>query len=366
MNLTQLKESGQIFFECVAGSHAYGTNVSTSDVDLRGFFMLPDEAYLSLIEPPQQIGDTKHDITYYSMMRAFELLQTANPNMIELLWMPEDCIRIKTPIMDKLIENRDLFISKKCFHTHSGYAFAQIKKAKGQNKKVHNPQPKEQPKKEDFCWVIMASQFRGFHHFDTDIAVFPARPKPLSETGVDLSCYHATSLEHSHNIYRLYNYEDSNPKGVFRGNDMLACESIPIEDEWNRFAGILIYNQDMFERALKDHKSYWDWMNNRNDARWVDQEKGKLNYDQKNLMHCLRLLMSGENILKCGYPLVRFEGEQKKFLMQIRKGEMEYDYLMEEVTKKMSVLEELYNTSNVIPDKVNVKKINNLYKELRS
>jgi len=363
MNLEQLRSSDKIIFECVAGSHAYGTSMPQSDVDIRGFFTIPNEDYLSLIHPPQQIGDTKHDITYYSLKRAFELLQTANPNIIELLWMPDDCIKIMTPIMNKLIENRNLFISKKCFHTHSGYAFAQIKKAKGQNKKVHNPMPEEQPKKEDFCFLLgyNSDGFMG----TSEKEQFPCRPRLLEDVGIDLSQYHASSLEHSHNVFRLYKY-GKEAKGVFRGNDMLVCESIPKEDEFSRFEGLLIYNKDMYEKALKDHKSYWDWKKNRNEARWVDQEKGDLNYDQKNLMHCFRLLMSGENILKNGYPIVRFEGEQKEFLMRIRHGEMKYDDLMENINKRMGRLEDLNKTSDVIPHSVNVKKINQLYMDIIS
>ena len=362
MNVKELKESGRIIFECISGSHAYGTNVETSDEDIRGFFIPPNEDYLSLIDPPKQVGDEKHDITYYSLKRAFELLQTANPNIIELLWMPKDCIKIMTPQMEKLIENRDVFISKECFRTHSEYAYAQIKKCRGQNKKVHNPMPKEQPKKEDFCFLLgyNSDGFMGTPEEDQ----FPCRPRLLKDVGIDLSQYHASSLEHSHNIFRIYNYGKEG-KGVFRGNDMLVCESIPKEDEFTRFEGLLIYNKDEFEKSLKEHRSYWDWKNNRNDARWIDQEKGKLPYDQKNMMHCMRLLLSGENILRHGYPLVRFEGDKLQYLRDIRFSRLPYEDVMSEVDKKMIELEELYKTSS-IPYEVDRNKIEDFYRELNS
>lgn len=362
MNLKELLESDRIIFEVISGSHAYGTSTPKSDIDLRGFYVNPPTEYLGLQEPAGQIGDKKHDTTYYSLKRAFELLKTANPNMIELLWMPEDCVRIQTPLMSRLIENRGLFISKKCFHTHSGYAFAQIGKAKGQNKKVHNPQPKERPKKEDFCYVI--GDFEGDAHWrNIEKSVFPCRPVPLRETDFDLSQYHVAALEHMIDTYRLYHYGRIS-KGVFRGDDMLVCESIPKEDEVSHFVGLLIYNKYEYEKAIKDHKSYWDWMNNRNENRWVDQENGKLNYDSKNMMHCMRLLMSGENILREGFPIVRFEGEQLEYLMKIRSSEMVYEDLMKEVERRMASLKELYDTSDAIPHEVKHKKIEALYKEL--
>ena len=51
--------------------------------------------------------------------------------------------------------------------------------------------------------------------------------------------------------------------------------------------------------------------------------------------------------------------------MSIRAGELEYEYIMKDVDKRMAVLEDLYKTSDVIPNSVNVKKIDRLYKELR-
>lgn len=370
MNLKQLKESNRIIYEIVAGSHAYGLNTPESDIDIRGFYINPPESYLGLQEPSKQISDKKNDITYYSLKRAFERLMTANPNMIELLWIPNDCIKIKNPIMDKLISHRHLFISKKCYHTHSGYAYAQIKKAKGKNKKVHNPQPETMPKKEDFCWVILdwceyvlEMQPSNFNDFLSSTEHFPYRPIHLSKVNINLNEFHVAALEHTSNVYRLYFYGDDS-KGVFRGNDMLVCESIPKEDENSRFSGLLIYNQIQYEKALKDWHSYWDWVKNRNESRWIDQESGKLNYDQKNMCHCMRLLMSGENILKHGFPIVRFEGAQKDYLMAIRKGEFEYEDIMKEVENKMEKLEQLYQVSK-ISYSVNIKKLDALYRELK-
>ena len=364
MDLKTLLESGKICYEVIAGSHAYGLNNENSDIDTRGIFIHPIEDYLTLNEPEKQINDEKHDITYYSLKRFFELARTANPNIIELLFMPDDCIRKRNEIFDILIENRNLFISKKAYFTHAKYAEAQIKKAKGANKKVHNPQPKERPVKEDFCWAIpieeMYESDDGVYH-----PLFPFRPIRMSEIDKDipdLSECHVAALEHVSNTYRVYHY-GKDAKGVFRGDDMLVCESIPKEDEHKRFIGILIYNQHEYDKALREWNSYWDWMEFRNDKRWIDQESGKLNYDSKNMCHCMRLLLSAQNILEKGEPIVRFEGKQHRYLMDIRAGKVEYDEIMNSVDEKIELLEQLYETSD-IPDKVDDEKINKLYKEL--
>jgi uncharacterized protein len=376
MTVDELRASGRIIYDVVSGSHAYGTNIPTSDSDLRGYFYTSKDSYISLFNVQDQVNDKKNDVVYYDLKRAFDLLKTANPNQIELLWIPDDCIRSKyDPIMNVMLENRKLFISKKAYYTHAEYAYAQIKKAKGSNKKVHNPMSKEMPRKEDFCWIIDIEEgfnltkewksllYRNELHEGIDLeSRFPFRPVPLRETNINLEEYHVSSMEHTPNVFRLYWY-GKEAKGVFRGDQFLACESIPKEDENAKFRGVLIYNHSEFERAVKDWHSYWDWMKNRNESRWTDQEKGLLTYDQKNMMHCVRLMISSENILKYGEPLVRIEGETREYLMKIRHGEFTYEEIMRDVEEREIKLKKLYETSS-IPEDVDMDKLNILFKKL--
>lgn len=113
MNLEMLRSNGLIEYESVVGSHAYGTNISTSDVDTAGVFVYPSEVYLGLNEPIERIGDEKSDTVFYALRRFIQLLKTANPTLLELLWMPDDCVKTCSPRIRKLIENRSLFVSKK-------------------------------------------------------------------------------------------------------------------------------------------------------------------------------------------------------------------------------------------------------------
>ena len=130
---------------------------------------------------------------------------------------------------------------------------------------------------------------------------FPLRPVPLKLSGIDLDHYHVAKMEHVEHTYRLYDYRDTNAKGVFRGPELhLAVESIPKADEWARFAGLLIYNRPAYESELRSWKQYWDWRKHRNEARYRSQEAGEIDYDAKNIMHCLRLLWSGASILENG------------------------------------------------------------------
>ena len=64
-----------------------------------------------------------------------------------------------------------------------------------------------------------------------------------------------------------------------------------LSDEAARFAGLLIYNK----QALADHQNYWQWRRERSEARWQQQERGELDFDAKNMMHAVRLLLSGRS-----------------------------------------------------------------------
>jgi predicted nucleotidyltransferase len=81
-----------ILFECIAGSRAYGTANANSDEDTRGIFAVPASEYLNLDRPPDQVSDERGNVVYYSLRRVIELLTQANPNILELLFMPDDCV----------------------------------------------------------------------------------------------------------------------------------------------------------------------------------------------------------------------------------------------------------------------------------
>ncbi|MFK5924779.1 MAG: nucleotidyltransferase domain-containing protein [Verrucomicrobiota bacterium] len=353
LQLLLSEQTDSIIFECLSGSHSYALNTPESDEDIKGLFVLPGIAYLSLDAPVCQLADAKNDVVYYSLLRFLGLALSANPNIIELLYMPDDCVRKSTRHFEKLQQQRDLFITKKAYDSHVGYAQAQIKKARGQNKWINNPQPKLRPERGDFCWFIDMR--------DEQCAGMPMRPQPLAKVGIELADCHATALEHAGGMYRIYHY-GSQAKGVFRGG-AVVCESIPIDDEKARFVGLLSDNQAAYDRAVRDHQHYWDWRDHRNEKRWQAQEDGLIDYDSKNMMHTFRLLLSGEAILRNGAPLVRFAGEQRRFLMDIRNGKFTYQDLIEQAEEKIVELGGLCGQSN-LPEEADKARAEALLKEI--
>lgn len=330
-----------ILFECLAGSRAYGTHSADSDEDIRGIFALPAQAYLSLQTPPNQISDARNNAVYYSLRRTVELLAAANPSLMELLYMPDDCVRRSSPEMELLLQQRGLFVTRRCADTHIGYAFSQIKKARGQNKWINQPKPEQPPRKEAFCHVMVRAAFDAADHA-------PARPLPLERSGIELERHHAARVEHARDLYRLYHYGEE-ARGVFRG-DVIACESIPREDEPHRFAGLLIYNEQAWKQALIDHQNYWTWRRERNEARWQQQESGEVDYDAKNLMHTIRLLLSGKSLLEHGEPLVRVGGESLQLLRDVRNGRYRYEEILQMADAIVADCERLKAVSALPPE----------------
>ena len=347
------KESNKILFHAISGSRAYGLARAHSDEDIRGIFALPSNGYLSIESPINMVSDERNDIVYYSLRRVMELIKQSNPNIIELLFTPEDCIKFKSPFIEALFQARQEFISLQLYDAFVGFAQTQLKKSRGQNKWVNKPQSPSLPKKEDFIWVVPNM------HSNT----FPARPVSLNSLQINLKHCHVSSLEHCPNVYRLYHIGNQ-AKGVFR-NEEIVCESISQNEEISCFLGLLIFNKGGFDTACKDFKHYWQWHNNRNEQRWKLQEGKIIDYDPKNMMHMYRLLLSSEKILFSGEPLIRIEGNNKIVLNEIRDGKYSFDELSNMTNAKINELNKLKEKTSV-PEKPNISRINELLYSITS
>ncbi|MDO4573709.1 MAG: nucleotidyltransferase domain-containing protein [Planctomycetia bacterium] len=319
----------------LVGSRAYGLDLPESDSDYRGIFVLPSELYLRKSPPLEQVAEEKNNRTWYALRRFCELASSSNPNFIEMLFMPDDCVVHAVPLLSRLLKVRDKFVSRMAYTHHVNYALAQRKRARGKNKWVNNPQTSEPPEKEHFCWFFPRETSDDM----------PYRPRPLAECDVALDFCRCASLERTTNLYRLYRY-DTLTGGIFQDGE-IVCSSIPVDDENARCVGLLLFQQVAYEKARADHKHYWEWRRNRNEARWLSQERGERDYDAKNMMHVLRLLLSAENILTVGRPLIRFSGEKQAFLMDVRAGKFSWDELNEIMDAKLESLRSLCERSDL-------------------
>ena len=91
----------------------------------------------------------------YEIRRFLELLRTGNPTVLELLNSPEDCLLVKHPAFDILLNKKDKFVTKACENSFYGYAKQQRQKAEGLEK-LQNWEVNRVTKKTplDFCYVV--------------------------------------------------------------------------------------------------------------------------------------------------------------------------------------------------------------------
>jgi len=354
MNLTfdtlQKNIDNRVIFRGICGSHAYGTSTPESDQDSVGVFVLEAEAYLSLEETPVQVSDERNDNRFYSLRNFLELASKGNPNILDVLFLPDDCMLTTSQYWRMLQNNRNFFLSQKALQTYCDCARGQMRKTRDCNRRIHNPQLEHPPVPADFCYILKGAG-----------TGMPSRSVPLEESGIRLEQCHAVAVKNSSELYRLYDY-GNDARGVFH-NGMLVCENVPQEDEGTRFIGLMVYNKSSFEHAKSRYRQYSEWCQTRNKARWSSKETGVLDYDAKNLMHIFRLLYSALNIVECGEPLVRFHGEKLQKLMDIRTGRFDYDTLANEAESLIRQLEVARETST-LPEMPDSKKINSLLLEI--
>jgi predicted nucleotidyltransferase len=120
-----LKEN--LMFLVFGGSHAYGTSMPESDIDIRGcaFNSRSDLIGMSSFE---QVVEPSTDTTVYSFNKLIKLICDCNPNTIEMLGCKPEHYLIVSPIAQELIDNQKLFLSKKAADSFGGYANQQLRR----------------------------------------------------------------------------------------------------------------------------------------------------------------------------------------------------------------------------------------------
>lgn len=128
----------QLILKVRAGSHAYGLAGPHSDEDSRGV-CLPPKAALTGLQTFEQHEDAKSDNVVYGLPKFIRLALEGNPNLIETLFT-DDVLFIDS-YGQRLVENREIFLSRRVAERFGHYAISQLKRLENHHRWwAHPPQ----------------------------------------------------------------------------------------------------------------------------------------------------------------------------------------------------------------------------------
>lgn len=360
-----LKAQGAIIFECIAGSKAYGTDIETSDEDIRYVYIQPLDEILGGEYVPQ-VNNESNDITGYEIGRFLTLLADGKPNALELISIPEKCVLSQHPVYRHILDNKHLFLTKRLKISLSGAAMSQITKAKGTDKKMNwDRQRTERKTVLDFCYVVLpsggsmnASKWLEKHKMHQECCGLAKIPNFR-----DGYALFYDSIAH----YQLLNAQDWQEinfgyQGIVRNletSNEVCLSSIPKNES---MAAVLTFNKDGYSEHCKDYREYQDWQKKHNPQRLVDTITHGQSIDGKNLLHCVRYLrMAREIATGQGLQLYRHDREE---LLNIRRGGRDLQELIDWGKQEIVELNQLFENSG-LPESVPPEIVTETVKTMR-
>jgi len=299
------------------GSHAYGLNTPTSDLDIKGVCVKPKSAYLGFtqrFEQQEHIGGKDAsdgvDKVTFSLDKFAALAADCNPNIIEILWVDDSDVLKSDAFGDELRGLRADFLSKKARHTFSGYAFAQLKRIKSHRVWLLNP-PSAPPTREQFGLTELTKVSKS------EIGAFDS-------------------------LFNLHTVDDEATSAERIGEIVETARSV-LNVELPKDVITLFTREKAYRAALAHWEQYLTWKKARNPKR--AELEAKFGYDTKHGMHLWRLMRMCKEILMTGRVLVK--RPDREDLLRVRNGDVSYDELIEQADRLEVECDELYQTSSL-------------------
>lgn len=325
------------------GSHAYGLNTPTSDLDIKGVAIPPREYFHGFAKRFEQAESKEPDMVIYDIRKFFALAADCNPNIIEVVWGAAEHIRGATVIGLRLLGLCGDFLSKKAKHTFSGYAFSQLKRIRTHRRWLLSeikPPPTRAEMGLPERTVIPADQLSAAH---------AAIEKKLATWQLD----DMSGLDQAAKVQILNSLAEMLAEMKITGDATYtaAGRSIGYDENFLRLLDL--------ERAYKSRRAEWDqyqnWKANRNPTRAALEAKH--GYDCKHAMHLVRLMRMCREILTEGKVIVKRPDRDE--LLAIRNGAWSYDRLEEWAEKQDAELTEVAKTSKLpnAPDRAYLDRV---------
>ena len=315
-----------------AGSHAYGTSLPTSDVDFRGIFAADPVNVRTPFFPVRETEDcSEEDTKYYELAHFMKLCLDCNPNIVETLWVDESDIVFSVDAYHHLRSFRQRLLSSKIAFTTSGYALSQLKRIKGHNKWINNPQPEEPPKPYDFLSVV---QWYGEEkNLKVDVKSFWDGHRLVPYGG---------------NIFGVYPWKNGK---LWDDHGNLNTRFDESREDLGVPLMLAKWNKEEYRYAKERHEEYWMWKNNRNATRSKLEEY--YGFDTKHAMHLVRLLRMGQEALEHG--VLRVKRPDAEELLAIRDGAWSYETIVEYAEYMDDEVRNVWYKKTELPKKPDIK-----------
>jgi len=261
-----------------------------------------------------------------------KLALDCNPNVVESLWIDKSDIVFSSPAYEHLRSAAPQLLSSKIAFTTSGYALAQLKRIKGHNKWINNPQPEKEPMQSKY--ISLVHNFTKDKVFSIDLDNYCEGYRLVPFAADTYGIYPMTG-------YETFNRETGNLNTTYEGDShTLGTPMFIIKLNKNEYN----HDKDMWS-------NYWTWKKNRNKTRSALEEQS--GYDTKHAMHLVRLLRMGAEVLETG--ILNVKRPDAAELLEIRNGAWSYEELVKYAEDMDNqVCEVLYKTTS-LPKKPNIK-----------
>lgn len=290
-----------ILVKAVAGSHLFGLNTPTSDMDYKGVY-LPKARDILLgtvqdsIKNSTNNTNTKNckddvDTEFYSVQKFFKMLKEGQTVALELLFTPDQFIIEKHPLWDDIVKERNKYVHKG-LNAFIGYAKQQADR-----------------------YGLRGSRMGALE------ALLPILEVNRCMRTSDLLNKHPEILNIPH------------------------CEKIVGKDK-REYLSVCSKKFDM--RSWTDDvestlgKFYSEYGERSRDA------KENNGIDWKALSHALRVMHQGKELLDSGHITLPLPSSVANYIMQVKKGELDYlTNVQPTIENWMELLKNAENVSNL-------------------
>jgi hypothetical protein len=283
-----------IIFKTVFGSQLYGTNTPESDSDYKAVG-LPSAEQIILGTSPSTTNEssnttqfrknTKDDFDFeiFSLSKYLELGHQGQTIFYDMLFAPQKFWIESTPIWEELVANKDQIINKKC-GAALGYARAQAERYSARGERL-----------------VALEEVVKFLKLCTN-------PK-------------YTELGESLDIHNIKNYVSEASLQYIKYPEELAphlpegkIKYLEVCGKKAGFTSSVKFALDVFSNILGQY-------GDRAKAASID------GVDWKAMYHALRISYQTQELLQTGH--ITFPRPEKELLLQVRKGQLSYEYVSE-------------------------------------